>query len=701
MDGPHAPRPPGSSLPKLMRTKHGSMLRSPNTFIRTLSGENPADTITDDNQPANHATGEEKNTTISRQFRYEESQLDINHPPHVKLQSAPERSRLPLHNRPPLIRTKAKEILRSKPRFGPTSSSSAPSLPVSLSLSTPLLESSSSDPRLRLSSPGTSGPMMHASSAPSLAQTYASSSSDKDPSQQFNVRTSFHFPQPLGQTQKDTIEALILHCVEWGDKFSDPEFPPEPSSLYIDPSQHVADEPIIWRRITDVCSAPSLFINGVEPGDVIQGALGDCWLLGPLSVIASHSHILMTLFHSRETSPHGIYAVRLFRKGEWVDVIVDDFVPCNKDGQPLYARCSDPNETWVMILEKAFAKVSRCYENLNFGTEANAFLDLTGMPPDEKRFSELGYSPDTMFSFLLRNYNAGHMLGCVAHDPSVSHVQQNSEGILTNHAYGILKVTSSSYGAMIRLRNPWGKAEWRGNWSDKSAQWGQPNVKRELSFWEEDTGCFWMSIDDFATFFNTFYICKILPDNWLKQVVESEWDAQSAGGCANHATWRNNRQFSITLEKQTELSILLTQPDVRSRRELFKKRYYHIGLYIIKCTNPTHKVLDMPTEDVIWGHKFFESREVTVDAVFEPGTYMIIACTFLPAIHIPYTISIYSSDEVKINQALDWESSEIMGEWTSQTAGGCFNSPQWSRNPQYIMTLHSPSKRLEEAISPV
>jgi hypothetical protein len=26
---------------------------------------------------------------------------------------------------------------------------------------------------------------------------------------------------------------------------------------------------------------------------------------------------------------------------------------------------------------------------------------------------------------------------------------------------------------------------------------------------------------------------------------------------------------------------------------------------------------------------------------------------------------------------------EIEGEWTEQTAGGCFNFPEWRKNPQY------------------
>lgn len=41
-----------------------------------------------------------------------------------------------------------------------------------------------------------------------------------------------------------------------------------------------------WRRPGEIHASPRLFVDGVEEGDVVQGALGNCWFLGALSVIA-------------------------------------------------------------------------------------------------------------------------------------------------------------------------------------------------------------------------------------------------------------------------------------------------------------------------------------------------------------------------------------------------------------------------------
>jgi hypothetical protein len=65
--------------------------------------------------------------------------------------------------------------------------------------------------------------------------------------------------------------------------FNDEVFPADVSSLCYDPEakplpDHVK-EVYTWRRPRQLCSNPSLFVDSLQPGDVIQGALGDCMLL--------------------------------------------------------------------------------------------------------------------------------------------------------------------------------------------------------------------------------------------------------------------------------------------------------------------------------------------------------------------------------------------------------------------------------------
>jgi calpain-15 len=49
--------------------------------------------------------------------------------------------------------------------------------------------------------------------------------------------------------------------------------------------------------------------------------------------------------------------------GEVEEIIVDDFIPVNEVGEPLFCQ-PNKNEFWVLILEKAWAKVHGSYANI-------------------------------------------------------------------------------------------------------------------------------------------------------------------------------------------------------------------------------------------------------------------------------------------------------------------------------------------------
>jgi len=74
------------------------------------------------------------------------------------------------------------------------------------------------------------------------------------------------------------------------------------------------------------------------------------------------------------------YAVfQFFKNGSWTYVIVDTQIPYNSNQKtPLYGMCSDPQEFWVPLMEKAYAKLHGKYEKLNGGKMAEGMVDLTG-----------------------------------------------------------------------------------------------------------------------------------------------------------------------------------------------------------------------------------------------------------------------------------------------------------------------------------
>ena len=126
----------------------------------------------------------------------------------------------------------------------------------------------------------------------------------------------------------------------------------------------------------------------------MQGNLGDCWLISAISVLATRDELIMGGRAGMEYDPNmivdkeiadllskgvyppifhkfrkiGLYVIRIFKNFTWIYVIVDERLPISKTTKlPVFGRCRNLWEIWVPIIEKAYAKVHGCYENLISG----------------------------------------------------------------------------------------------------------------------------------------------------------------------------------------------------------------------------------------------------------------------------------------------------------------------------------------------
>ena len=106
-------------------------------------------------------------------------------------------------------------------------------------------------------------------------------------------------------------------------KFEDREFPPTNKSLIEDwnsTEQDVLDHKdewwkIVWLRATEIPELNDdegelkVFADKIEPNDIKQGSLGDCYFLSVLSCIAEKEKRIKKLFVSKEIRKEGIFAI--------------------------------------------------------------------------------------------------------------------------------------------------------------------------------------------------------------------------------------------------------------------------------------------------------------------------------------------------------------------------------------------------------
>eukprot|EP00667_Euglena_gracilis_P005743 EG_transcript_5784 len=251
----------------------------------------------------------------------------------------------------------------------------------------------------------------------------------------------------------------------------------------------------------------------MDPDDINQGEVGDCWFLAGLAGAALFEDQLMRLVCTRRDDTLGVFEFTFRPEGRAIKVCVDDGVPIvtGLSGKRVaYCHSRTEGELWPILVEKAYAKLYGGYQAISGGLQAHAISDLLGVEyffiflkfPDKQKYVDA-----MALSNALQNYAANNVrMGCswveVSSGAGGAFGETTAaDGLVAGHAYTILKVHRASADGRLYLniRNPHGRGEWHGAYSDNWAGWGQyPALRQELDVQRKDDGAFWMHIDDFA-----------------------------------------------------------------------------------------------------------------------------------------------------------------------------------------------------------
>ena len=433
-----------------------------------------------------------------------------------------------------------------------------------------------------------------------------------------------------------------------------------------------------WLRPKEICARqkpptePKFLVENFNRFDVKQGELGNCWFLAALANLAENKKRFRRVVPRKQhfyAEYAGIFRFRFWKLGEWIEVVVDDRLP-TRDGKLIYLRSSEPNEFWSALLEKAYAKLHGSYRALEGGTTLEAAVDFTGGIPEVMDLSLEGQHPQQVFSIMNAACKRGAFMGSSIGDAAAAVAE--SWGLHTGHAFTITGVFSLNDGTrLIRVRNPHGDdSEWKGEWCDKHRNWDRvsSSEKRRLEVeggFDHD-GEFFMSLDDFLSFYGDLEVCHLDPESSAAssksvamghrpQVKEFErwlhrgqWRrGVSSGGCGNDgfASFADNPQYFFQLTDPDPNDDEDRCPVVVSLSQLVRRRKTElsIGFKVYKCgdENKLEEDFFKRNSPVSKTESFINARDVTKRMRLQPGRYCVVPATFSRGDQADFSLRIF------------------------------------------------------------
>lgn len=331
-------------------------------------------------------------------------------------------------------------------------------------------------------------------------------------------------------------ERVLQICLENNLPFVDLSFPPVQASVESGASKPFKQLP--WARPSmyvkpELQDQVRLFRDGICPGDVEQGELGDCWLMCALATQAEDPKAVMQMFRhpkgaelARRERALGAYRVSFNKNGLWRSIVVDDYFPVVA-GVPTFAHSSDPCELWPAILEKAFAKMHGSYAMIQSGDPMHALTDMSGFPAMriDEMFAEATVNGGRELGQKLMTWHkAGYqtILTTPGKAPAITADAKSAPdfsdqpeleqalagtGLLPGHAYSVLDVREFNKGQtrLLCVRNPWVYGEgWTQQWSWGSPEWTQhPDIATACNYVHDktDPSRVWMTFEDALQYF--------------------------------------------------------------------------------------------------------------------------------------------------------------------------------------------------------
>eukprot|EP00340_Litonotus_pictus_P004981 CAMPEP_0170517410 /NCGR_PEP_ID=MMETSP0209-20121228/3415_1 /TAXON_ID=665100 ORGANISM="Litonotus pictus, Strain P1" /NCGR_SAMPLE_ID=MMETSP0209 /ASSEMBLY_ACC=CAM_ASM_000301 /LENGTH=788 /DNA_ID=CAMNT_0010802657 /DNA_START=138 /DNA_END=2504 /DNA_ORIENTATION=+ len=435
---------------------------------------------------------------------------------------------------------------------------------------------------------------------------------------------------PLEIMSKDEIEnELNVQKIN----FLDLDFLPNDDTIvnprYGENMKDIFDYVIHWRRPHEFCLGDNINedenkeiqifnYQDVEPNDIQQGILPDNHLASSLSALAEKGNLIKRLFKTDKYSSFGVYQVKLCINGEWNTITIDDYFPCIPKNNPLVSR-SPGNEIWVLILEKAIAKVYESYYSLIHINISDFFLLLTGCPSFHLNLEDLikndGY--DQCMKRLKSFVNDKKYLVVALSRQSENDQNEGEEDddMLTigNYGYTLLDVKNMQSDNLVFLRKIWFDQK-----KEEKIRMYEEQLKKQYPKIESNEGQLILNYEDFLKEFQSVTVCYT--KNWEEVRIRGKFVAVNEQDSKSE-TILSKWYYSITVEKQTTVIISLHQDEDRMKDQDSKKQIMDISISILKQDTNLNEITHIESLD------FTIAPNAQLEINLPPGNFIILPRT--------------------------------------------------------------------------
>ncbi|MCJ1421172.1 calpain 2, (m II) large subunit [Xylographa parallela] len=409
-----------------------------------------------------------------------------------------------------------------------------------------------------------------------------------------------------------------------------------------------APQPACAKRVGDIFDDPH-FYEGAGPQikDIRQGAEGDCWFissLGSLCVDTESRHLIERICPKKARNEKvGVYGFVFFRDGEWISEIIDDklylgapdYDDCDDPRRSVwdgahrrlapevsreeyrktyqsgsnalfFGSCAHPNETWVPLIEKAFAKAHGDFSAVDGGWPGEGVEDLTGGVTTEIDSADI-LDKDQLWNEGLLRVNKEFLFGAATR--GYNHSDPNEEGrqgIEDNHAYSILRAVNYKNNRLLLVKNPWGETEWSGPWSDGSSEWTAEALE-DLGHTFGNDGIFWISYADLLRRYNQLWRTRLFTPDWS---VSQHWTTIQVPWSGDY----NDTKFEFVLSEPGTTVIVLSKLDTRYFQGLTGQYSYSLAFRLHQSGDAVHIVRGFANGE----------RSASAEVDLEAGTYEVL-----------------------------------------------------------------------------